>query len=242
MPASDLTPAVDAAPAEPAARLAIRRLPLRRALDWLVAGWADFRRTPAPFAVATVVLLILAVLAARAANWLPLLLLPPYLGMVAAYARMADRGQVFLAGSGAWRSAPLWGVSLAILLLGTVLNGLLAASAVAVVQALIRVPMPAVAFILALMFLLKVLAVLVLAGCWLAPALVVNRKLGTLQALRLSMMGSLRNAGAFLAIALVSAGLLWLAALPLGLGLVVALPVLACAAVRAADDIVGDAA
>jgi len=238
MPASDLTPA---APAAPAARLAIRRLPLRRALDWMRAGWADIRRNPAPFAVATVVLLILAVLAARAASWLPLMLLPPYLGTVAAYARMADRGQVFLAASSAWRSAHLWGVSLGILLLGTVLNGMLVVSAVAAVQTLIRVPMPAVPFILGLMFLAKVLVVLVLAACWLAPALVVNRHLGALQALRLSFAGSFRNAGAFLAIALVSAGLLWLAALPLGLGLVVVMPLLACAAVRAADDIVGDA-
>ena len=71
--------------------------------------------------------------------------------------------------------------------------------------------------------------------------MIVNRDAGVLQALRLSMTGSFRNASAFLVMVPVAYGLLSLAALPLGLGLVVALPVLAGAAVRAADDIVGEA-
>lgn len=222
-------------------RLAIRRLPLRRVIDWLAAGWAGFRRAPAPLAVASIALLIVAVLAARVASWLPILLLPLYFGTVAAYARMADRGQVFLAGSGAWRSGRLWGLGIGIVLMGALLNGLLAAGLMGALKLALQVPMPVFGAMLTLHFLLKLLGVLVLAGCWLAPALVVNREAGLLQALRLSLVGSLRNAGAFLGMALAAAALFWLAALPLGLGLIVALPVVAGAAVRAADDIVGEA-
>ncbi len=224
----------------PHARLVIRRLPMRRVRDWLVAGWAGFRRAPAPLAVASIALLIVAVLAARAAGWLPILLLPLYFGTVAAYARMADRGQVFLAGSGAWRSGRLWGLGIAIVLMGALLNGLLAAGLMGALKLVLHVPAPVFGAVLALHYLVKLLGLLVLAGCWLAPALVVNREAGVLQALRLSLVGSFRSAGAFLAMVLVAVSLLWLAALPLGLGLVVALPVLAGAAVRAADDIVGE--
>jgi len=226
----------------PAARLSIRRVPVRRALGWLAAGWADCRRTPAPLAVASIVLLILAVFASRVASWLPILLLPPYLGTVAAYLRMADRGQVFLSGSGAWRSARLWSVGIGLLLLGAVLNGGLALFVLSTLGPAIRTSMPVVGAVVALIFLVRLLVVPVLAICWLAPALVVNRDAGVLQALRLSMAGSWRNAGAFLGTALAAAVLLMLATVPLGLGLVVALPVLACAAVRAADEIVVDAA
>jgi len=223
------------------AHLLIRRVTARYVLDWLAAGWADFRRAPAPLSVATIVLLILAVLGTRAAGWLPVLLLPIYLGTVAAYSRMAAAGQVFLAGSGAWRNARLWGLAIAIVLLGAVLNGVLAAGAIFTLQALLHMPTEVYLVAQAFLILVRLLGLLVLAACWLAPALIVNRDAGVLQALRLSMTGSFRNASAFLVMAPVAYGLLSLAALPLGLGLVVALPVLAGAAVRAADDIVGEA-
>jgi len=239
MHASDSVPAsVPVSTAVP--RLAIRRVPAHHARDWLAAGWADFRRAPASLAIASIAFLLLALLAVRGSSWLPTMLLPLYCGTVAAYSRMADRGQVFLAGSGAWRSLPLWGLAIGIILLGAVLNGLLALGVLLGMRAAVYLPTPLVGTVLALVFLARLLGMLALASCWLAPALIVNRDAGVLQAMRLSLAGSCRNAGAFLLIALIAAVVFTLAALPLGLGLVVALPVLAGAAVRAADDIVGD--
>lgn len=160
-------------------------------------------------------LLAVAFVGAHKRSVLFVLLLTIYLGIVTAYRRKSAEGEVFLSGSGTLRNIPLWTLGIVAGGMVFLVDRFMAAGAA------------------------KALAVVMLAACWLAPALLVSKDLGVLQALRLSAMGSLRNPLAFLTMLVLGAVLLFVASIPLGLGLVVTMPVLACAAVKASEDIFG---
>lgn len=222
----------------PTASLSIRRLSPGHGLAWLAAGWSCFRRRWAPLAVlSTGMLIILWLLSQRGGILFPILV-TVYLGIVAAWRRMDRQGEVFLAGSGAWRNPSLWGLAIVI--------ALLSLAQAAIVSAIILGSMaqgwnPAAhlgkgmfyAFAAA-----QLLVILVFSTFWLAPALVVTRGAGVFRALRLSVAGSLRNPLSFLTVAGLGMLMILLGALPFGMGLLVAMPVLACAAAQAAEDIV----
>lgn len=216
----------------------IHQAPHGQGLAWLAAGWSMFQRRWQPLAVLSAGLLILLwLLIARASILVPVLA-TVYFGIVAAWCRMAREGEVFLAGSGAWKDPALWALaivvglaSLAQLMIvgaigaGAAMQGMYSAAHIG--KGLFY------AFAAA-----QLLVWLAFSTLWLAPALVVERKLGVARALSLSVAASLRNPLPFLTVAVLGALMLLMSMLLLGLGLIVALPVLACAAARAADELV----
>lgn len=207
-------------------------------LAWLAAGWSCFRRRWQPLAVLSAGMLILLWLLNPKGGILFPIVATFYLGTVAAYWRMDGQGEVFLAGSGVLRHPTLWALAIVLTMISVVQVALVAGiSATALMRS-----MHAGAHLGKGMFYAlaaaQLLVTLVFSTFWLAPALVVTRGCGVVQALRLSAVGSLLNPLPFLTMFVLGALMLFLASVPLGLGLIVAMPVLACAAARAAEDIV----
>lgn len=203
-------------------------------LSWLAGGWSCFRGRWQPLAVLSAGLYLLMVLLGQSGAILLPILATFYLAIVASYRRMAQRGEVFLAGSGVLRNASLWALAAVSLAVAGVV-------AAAMVWGLLKGapggghPDKGLFYWLGLA---QLSMMLLLSTFWLAPALIVQRGIGVFQALRLSAAGSLRNPLPFLTMLAVGALVTMLSMFVLGLGLVVALPVLACAAAQAAEDIV----
>jgi len=221
-------------------RPVIRQQPHGQGLAWLAAGWSCFKRRWQPLAVLSSGMLILLWLLNPKGGILFPILATLYLGTVAAYRRMDEQGEAFLAGSGVWRNPTMWALAIALTIVGAFQVALVAGIAAGTVMTGFYGGNGAhfgrglfYAFAAA-----QLVLTLVLSTFWLAPALVATRGMGVLQALRLSVVGSILNPLPFLTVFVLGAILLFLASIPLGLGLVVAMPVLACAAARAAEDIV----
>ena len=236
MPAS-LPPSQSTTRAAPAG-LSIRPVPRDRGLAWLAAGWSCFRRRWQPLAVLSIGMLIVLWLLSRHGGILFPVLATIYLGTVAAYCRMDRQGEAFLAGSGAWRKGALWALALVVVLLSLAQAGLVAAIAAGAMATGAYSPAHFGKGLFYAFAAAQLLVMLVFSTFWLAPALVVERGVGALQALRLSVMGSLRNPLPFLTVVALGGLMTVLAMLPLGLGLVVAMPGLACAAAAAGGEIV----
>ena len=218
--------------------LTIRQLPAGQGMAWLAAGWSCFKRRWQPLAVLSIGMLMILWLFGRKGTFLFPVLATLYLGTVAAYSRMDRQGEPFLAGSGAWRNGSLWVLAIAVALMSLAQAAIVGAVAAGGIMAGMY---SAAHFGKGLFYAfaaVQLLVLLVFSTLWMAPALVVERRAGVLQALRLSVVGSLLNPLPFLTVALLGSLMLLAAMLPLGLGLVVAMPVLACAAAKAAGDIV----
>jgi len=218
----------------------IRQQPHGQGLAWLAAGWSCFRRRWQPLAVLSSGMLILLWLLNPRGGILFPILTTLYLGTVAAYRRMDDQGEAFLAGSGVWRNPTVWALAIVLAIVGAAQIALVAGIAASTVMTGFYSGTGGhfgrglfYAFAAA-----QLLVTLVFSTFWLAPALVATRGMGVLQALRLSVVGSLLNPLPFLTVFVSGAILLFLGAVPLGLGLIVAMPVLACAAAKAAEDVV----
>lgn len=219
--------------------LSIHRVPAGRGLAWLASGWADFRRNMAPLAVLSITLLLVSwLLVGSKGGFISVIISIIYLGAAAAYCRMGDRGEVFLAGSGTWRNPALWALAVVAGMASVAMVGVVALAAVAGFSTGVRPGAPVGLGWFYFFGAAQVLITLLVSTIWMAPALVVNKGAGVVQALRLSIVGSLRNPLAFLTVLVLGFVLVVVASIPLGLGLVVALPMLACAAARAADEIV----
>lgn len=213
----------------------IRQQPRAQGLAWLSAGWSCFKRRWQPLAVLSAGMLILLWLLNPKGGILFPVLGTLYMGTVAAYWRMDREGETFLAGSGVWRNPAMWALAIVLAVVGMAQVVLVAGIAAG---SMMTGSGPRISSGLLYAFgAAQLLVTFVFSTFWLAPALVV-RGIGVLSALRLSVVGSLLNPLPFLTVFVLGAVLLFLASIPLGLGLVVAMPVLACAAARAADDIV----
>lgn len=216
--------------------LSIRQVPRGQGLAWLAAGWSIFRRRWEPLAVLSMAMLIILWLFGRNGGILFPILATLYLGTVAVYCRMDGQGEAFLAGSGAWRNGSLWALATVIVIVSLAQAGLVAGIAM---LGMAQGAYSAAHFGKGMFYAFaaaQALVILVFSTFWMAPALVVERRAGVFQGLRLSVLGSLRNPLPFLTVVVLGALMTVLAMLPLGLGLVVAMPVLACAAARAAED------
>lgn len=218
----------------------IRQQAPGQGLAWLAAGWSCFRRRWQPLAVLSAGMLILMWLLNPKGGILFPILATFYLGTVAAWWRMDGRGEAFLAGSGILRHPTMWALAIVLTMVGVVQVALVAGIAAgSMLPGLYSGTGPHIGKGLLYAFAAaQLLVTLVFSTFWLAPALVMNRGMGVLQALRLSVVGSILNPLPFLTVFVLGALLLLLASIPLGLGLVVAMPVLACAAAKAAEDIV----
>jgi uncharacterized membrane protein len=81
------------------------------------------------------------------------------------------------------------------------------------------------------------LALLAVMALWLAPALVVQGGCPPLQAMKLSLLATLRHLLPCLLFSMLAFVLCIVAVIPVGFGLLVALPTLACASFCASQDV-----
>lgn len=216
------------------------RVSAAHGLDWIVAGARYLPRAWRPLLLLSAMLLgatmlAMALASLRHASVLFGLLGVFYLATLARICRALDDGAVLslaaqLRLSG--RSRPLWllaaisaGLTLALDLLGYSMAAYAHAAAWSG---------------LGWYFLfVKLLSLLAIMALWLAPALLVTQQARPLQAMRISLLATLNNVlpcGVFGLLAFV---LCIVAAIPLGLGLLAAVPALACGAALAARDLCG---
>lgn len=218
--------------------LVIHQVAHGQGMAWLSYGWSMFRRQWQTLAVLSAGMLILLwLLGARTGGVLVPVLTTIYLGIVAAYCRMDREGEVFLARSGAWRNPALWALAIVV--------GIASLAQVAIVGAIaagaVMQGMYTAAHIGKGLFYAfaaaQLLVILAFSTLWLAPALVVEHKVGVLRALGLSVAASLRNPLPFLTVVVLGGIMMLLSMLLLGLGMIVTMPILACAAAKAADEL-----
>jgi hypothetical protein len=220
----------------------IRRVRPGRSLAWLAAGWAYFLRMTAPSAILSITLLGVALLVAVLTSArVGSILLPAwaiiYLGIVSTYCRKLDQhDELPCDTTHIYRSAPLW-------ILGAI------AGVVALALNLLSDAMGVSAIssswfagghfgLLGLYFVaVKSLTLLAFMAFWMAPALIIFNGAGPLQAIYLSLLGSLKNFVPGLAFLVPAYVFLILAILPLGLGLIAVMPIVACGAYKAFEEI-----
>ena len=210
----------------------VRAVKPARSLAWIAEGWACFMGMAQPALILTACLLAITLLAAwltgmRLASVLFNSLLVIYLGLLAHGSR--DAGAPPLFPVKIVRSKPLWIVAAlagAIALALDLLSNSMGVYARAASWSSLGI------YFLAI----KILSVLAMMALWLTPSLVVLHGAGPLQAMTLSLLASLKNFLPWLLFSLLAFVLLIVAAIPVGLGLLVALPTLACAACMASQD------
>jgi hypothetical protein len=214
----------------------VRRVKPARSLAWLAEGWAYFLGTARSTLLLTAMLLGATLLAAllanmRSASVLFSMLMVVYLGLLAGSCRnFDDGGPLLLFPRDIVRSKTLWIVAAL-------------AGAITLALDLLSNSMSVYAHAaswsgLGLYFLfVKSLSLLALMALWLAPALVVLHGAGPLRAMKLSLLGSLKNFLPWLLFSLLAFVFLIVAAIPVGLGLLAALPTLAGAAYLAWQDL-----
>jgi hypothetical protein len=216
----------------------LQRVAVGAGLDWIAGGWDYWRRMAGPATLLTALLLVITLLATsfgslRIGSVLLSTMAVFYLAIVAQWCSKLD-DQAALAPlrdlRALFRNAQLW---------------CLAASAGAVTlgRDLLSNTMAVYAHAaswthLGLYFLLvNLLALLAVMALWLAPALVVQDGRSFLPALKLSLLSTLRHFLPCLLFSLLAFVLCIVAAIPLGLGLLAAMPTLACAAFLAAREL-----
>jgi uncharacterized membrane protein len=221
----------------------IRTVDVNRSIEWITGGFRMFMKNPGNWVVAALVLMI--------GGWVLGYLLPglisgpltTILTIVAAGAltrscQAIDEGRDFASGvQAAASSAPLWtlGAVGAALSFGlSLLTGLLGLSSVGVLMMSPSLLFHALGF--SALILLAATTLLYMA-LWLAPALVVLRGLNPVDAIKLSLLGSLKNFLPYIVFTLLSMMLCIVAAIPLGLGLLVAIPMMICSTFLACKDI-----
>lgn len=222
---------------------AIRGVGVNRGVEWLVGGFRLFAKAPGPWLLAALALLIGSWILGK--FWMLGGALSTAFGIVFSGAMMRacqslENGQQFTAGlQQAATSAPL-------LILGAISAGL--SFALGLVLAVFGLGAMGVGMAMSSpgavggmigigILVMLVMGIVLGAALWLAPALVVLKGVNPVDALRLSLMATLRNIGPYLIFALLALLACILGALPMGLGLLVVFPVLFCASYLAYKDI-----
>ena len=241
-------PGADAAPPVEGGVHAPAKLPVGRAVGWLGEAWLMFKRAPVTWVLMWVVFAAVVFLAMLVpiANIVAGFLLPPLLTGGVMYAAHVQRdggdagvGQLFEGFSR--RPGPLLGIGGIYILLSILAFVVIAVLAFALglggafMQELSGVAGGADGAAAALaasggaaVFALLVLAVslLVYGAIWFAPALVLLGGLGAVEACKQSLLGCLRNWLVLLVFAVLATVLVFLAMVPMGLGMLVLGPVL----------------
>lgn len=229
----------------PETRIAsIRRVSPGRSLAWLAAGWTYFLRMTAPLAILSITLLGMALLVVvLTSTSVDGILLPVwtiiYLGIVSMNCRKLDQGDVLPCDTThIYRSAPLWILGAIAGAVALALNLLSDAMSVSAISSSL---VAGEHFALRGLYSAAVMSLTLLAfmAFWMAPALIIFNGAGPLQAIQLSLLGSLKNFVPSLAFLVLAYVFLNLAILPLGLGLIAVMPIVACGAFKAYEDIFG---
>ncbi len=223
----------------------IRTVDVGRSVEWLAGGFRMFMKAPGAWVVITIALVC--------GSWLLNLILPSMIsgplttivftvaiGALMRSCQAVEEGRDIASGvQAAASSAPLWilgaiaaGLSFALLLLMAVLG--VSSFAAGTIGAGSMVGM--LGFSALILFAASLLMYMAL---WLAPALVVLKGVAPLEAIKLSLQGSLKNLVAFIIIGVLALILCVVGAIPFGLGLLVVFPMLVCANYLAYKDIFG---
>lgn len=222
---------------------AIRSVDASRSVEWLAGGFRMFTKAPGSWIVITIALVVGSMLLEFI---LPAMLSGPLttiVGIVAVGVLMRscqslDQGRGIADGAqAAASSAPLWilgaiGAALSFALV--LLAGLLGLSSFGVMMM-----NPSSMYQMLGVSVLILIAASILMGMalWLAPALVVLRGVSPLEAVKLSLLGSLKNIVPYIIYSILAILLCIVATLPLGLGLLIAIPLLISSAYIAYKDI-----
>lgn len=220
----------------------IRRLPPKRSLAWLSAGWTHYLSMAAPSAILSVTLLGIGVLvqivtSPRIAGAIAHMLLMVFFGIISHYYRRLDLAQdVPSDNMHIYRNGRLW--MLAVLAAAVAwgfdfIPDVLATPGIALPWIAVP-PSNALGWYSVVMHVLSLPAYMAFS---MAPALIVFDGVGPLRALKLSLAGSLKNMVPWLPLLIMGKVLLILAILPLGLGLIVFMPLVACIVFAAYEDI-----
>jgi uncharacterized membrane protein len=200
-------------------------VPAGRAVDWYKAGFEHFKRAPGPWAIATVVLLAggwaLSLLGVWLGGFLTSVLGTLAWGEMIRFCRNKDPDASGPAPAG----GPVWGLAIASGLLGLALQGLAYVAAMAG-------GLLGIASLVSL-----VVAVLFGMAFWLAAPLVVLEQMDTVGAIKLSFQAAVTNIGAYLVAILLLVLLAVPAVIPIGLGLLVLIPVFICSEYAAYKEI-----
>lgn len=215
----------------------VKRLAAARALDWMAAGWGYMTRMmQQALALAAIVLaptlLLVMLVSLRVGSVVFSVLIVFFLATISSYCRKLDHGELLprlrdqteLVGSrGLWIVAAIAGAAtLALDLLSNTMDVYAHAASWSG---------------LGLYFLfVKLLSLVLMMTLWLAPALIVLNGAGPVQAMKLSLLGTLRNFVPWCVFSLLAFVLCIVALIPLGMGMLVPLPCLACAAYAAWRD------
>lgn len=195
---------------------------MRDGAGWLKAGWSHCMRMKAPLAALSVMLLGVAVFSQAFGIFLIPAASIIYLGVVANYCRMLDEGEhVPYGDTRACSRAALCFVAIvagAVSVLLRMLGDELGLSDLNLVG-------------------IVILALIAFVAFCMAPALIVVEDVDALQAVRLSFLASIRNPLPVLAFIALASALLIVGGLPLGAGLIIALPVTACGLFKAQQQI-----
>lgn len=222
-----------------------RTVEVSRSVEWLAGGFRMFMKAPGPWVVATLVLMI--------GSWLLSAILPGILsgplttivsivavGALMRSCKAIEEGRDFASGvQEAASSAPLWilGVIAAAMSFGlALLTGMLGLSSFAVGMMSPTTMLHMLGFSALILF---AAALLMYMALWLAPALVVLKGVNPVEAIKLSLQGTLKNLLAYIIVCLLAIMLCIIGAIPLGLGLLVVIPMLICANYLAYKDIFG---
>ncbi len=219
-------------------QVSVQRVSASHGLDWIVAGWSYVARMPRQ-AVALAALLLFPTLLSttlvslRIGSVVLSILMVFFLAVVATCCRILDHHDTLPRlrdQHSIFRNRALWTVAAiagaATLALDVLGNNMGIYARAASWSGL------------GLYFLfIKLLSLVLMMALWLAPALIVLDGAGPLQALKLSLLATVRNILPWLLLSLLAFVLCIVAVIPIGLGLLAALPTLACAAYLASRDL-----
>ncbi|CAM5279507.1 MULTISPECIES: BPSS1780 family membrane protein [unclassified Thauera] len=211
------------------------------ALNWLSEGWRLFMKAPGVWAIQALIFFVIL----TALGLMPFLgwaaapiALPVLVGGMIAGAQALDRGESLRVDhlfDGVRHHAGNLLLVGVFHLLGLLLAALIAAAiggsaalTGAAVGALAGMGMAGSGMMLGVVV-FTVLWALLMMALWFAPALVMLHEMAPLDAMRLSARACIHNLLAFLILAALLYVLLWVAMLPAGLGMLVLIPVIACA-------------
>jgi uncharacterized membrane protein len=162
------------------------------------------------------------------------------LGVLMRSCQALDEGRDMLADVQKTASlTPLWilgAIAAAMSLALSFLMGMLGLSSIGVMLMSPTLFFPAIGF----GFIVWLAASIVMGmALWLAPALVVLKGVAPIEAIKLSLLGTVKNIVPYIVFSLLAMLLCVVAAIPIGLGLLVAFPMLICSAYLAYKDIFG---
>ncbi len=228
---------------QPAEGQAIRSVDVGRGVEWLAGGFRMFGKAPGVWVLIVIALVVGSwILGMIGPGWmsgaLSTVVGTAAMGVLMRCCKSLDDGVDIATGAQATASlAPLWMLGVFAMLMSIALHFLAGLLGLSSMVSLMMSPSTFI-HVAGLSMLIYLAASIVMGmAIWLAPALVVLKGVAPLQAIKMSLSASLKNIVPYLIYSLLAIMLCVIAAIPLGLGLLVALPMIFCSSYLAYKDI-----